>query len=142
MTSCPNPDASVGEYFELVPVTLNNIYHHFTQKALSQLPIVADVDVSEDIRNIQVKSKELGSAGAVEIVGGNGNNSVFALQSDAQESVGIGAVYGELKIASNPVTISEGDIVKINNTLPAKRKNPLRAASTLSVDALTGSQSQ
>ena len=142
MTSCPNPDATTGEYFELVPVTLNNIYHHFTQKALSQLPIVADVDVSQDIRNIQVKSKELGSAGAVEIVGGNGNNSIFVLQNDAQESVGGGAVYGELKIASNPVTIAEGDIVKINNTIPAKRKNSLRSASTLSVDALTGSQAQ
>jgi hypothetical protein len=61
----PNDDtASLGEQFKLVPTTPANVYHHFTQKALSQLPIIAEVDYTDLKRKIQIKSKELGSDGA------------------------------------------------------------------------------
>jgi len=82
MSSCPNPGtADVGEFFKLVPKTIKNVHHHLSHKALSQLLIVADVDVAGDFRRIQIKSKKLGTQGAVEIVGGRANIGELELLS-------------------------------------------------------------
>ena len=84
LETTPNADGSTGEFFKLAPVTLNNMLHHFTQKALSQLPIVSDVSISNAIRRVQLKSKLLGSEGAVEVVGGNANDIDFSIFGEAQ----------------------------------------------------------
>ena len=135
--SAPNHDSGeLGEYFKLVPVTLNNIKHHFTQKALSQLPIVADVSIASAIKNIQIKSKQLGSNGAIEVVGGNANNvelSIFGEGQIAQSSV---APTLEIRTASFPVTLTKGDYVEITNSNSAKRISRLTSADTL--DAFKG----
>jgi uncharacterized phage protein gp47/JayE len=134
MVTAPNVGTSdLGEYFKLVPTTLNNVYHHFTQKALSQLPIVAGVDISNNIRRIQIKSKLLGSAGAVEVVGGNANNVSFSIFGEAQVSPGLTKDYLEAKIAAFPVTLTEGDLVRVSNDLQAKRKSRLQSGDTIDV---------
>lgn len=140
IVTAPNTDdVALGEYFKLVPTTLNNVYHHFTQKALSQLPIVAGVDISNDIRRIQIKSKQLGSSGSVEVVGGNANNISFSIFGEAQATPGLTKNFLEVKAAAFPVTLTTGDIVAVENTLPAKRLSRLSSTDTISVVKGVGS---
>jgi uncharacterized phage protein gp47/JayE len=141
MESTPNEDSTTGEYFKLVPVTLNNVYHHFTQKALSQLPIVANVDISNNIRRIQVKSKLLGSAGAVEVVGGNANNIEFSIFGEAQVTPGpeSSTDFLQVKTRAFPVTLTKGDMVLVENTIAAKRASRLTTADTIDVFKGVGS---
>jgi len=135
--SAPNHDTTdLGEFFKLVPVTLNNVYHHFTQKALSQLPIVSDVAISSAIRKIQVRSKELGSAGAVEVVGGNANNIALSIFGDGQISPGVPDNLLAVKTAAFPVTLTRGDYVEIVNAQPTKRASKLKIGD--SIDVLKG----
>lgn len=132
--TAPNLGTSdLGEYFKLVPTTLNNVYHHFTQKALSQLPIVAGVDISNNIRRVQIKSKLLGSQGAVEVVGGNANNVTFSIFGEAQVSPGLTKDYLEVKIAAFPVTLTKGDLVLLSNDLQTKRLSRLLSSDTMDV---------
>jgi len=124
MASCPNPGtADVGEIFKLVPKTIKNVKHQLTHKALSQLPIVADVDIAGNFRRVQVKSKKLGTAGGVEIVGGRANVAELDLIGSASTELNDAATVRYLRAAVQafPNTLSKGDAVKIYNTLPAKR---------------------
>jgi uncharacterized phage protein gp47/JayE len=135
MNTCPNPGTvETGEYFKLIPKTAKNIKHHFTQKALSQLPIVADVDVADNFRRIQVKSKKLGTSGGVEIVGGRANIGEFSIAGDGIVTPGLGGVnYLEMKTSAFPATINAGDVVEIYNDLPAKRRSRLNSSSSIDV---------
>jgi uncharacterized phage protein gp47/JayE len=135
LDTTPNEDGSQGEYFRLVPVTLNNLYHHFTQKALSQLPIVADIDISSNIRRIQVKSKLLGSQGAVEVVGGNANQVDFSIFGEASVTPGIetGNNLLEVKTRAFPTTLTKGMLVKVTNDNPTKRASTLASTDTIDV---------
>lgn len=138
MSSCPNPDGTTGELFKLVPVTIPNIHHHLTHKALSQLPLITNVDIVDAYRKIQVKSKVLGSQGAIEVVGGRANNAEFSIFGDGQLSTYSGDEYAELKIAAYPYSINTGDIVKVFNTIPAKRYSRLSSTDTIDVDNPSG----
>ena len=134
--SAPNRDSTeLGEYFKLVPVTLNNMLHHFTQKALSQLPIVADVDIASDMRSIQVKSKIIGSGGAVEVVGGNANSVSYSIFDEGVSVTQNGKNYTELTTQSSPVSITDGTLVVIENTNSAQRLSRLQVGDTLDVVA-------
>jgi len=134
----PNEDGSTGEYFKLTPVTLNNTLHHFTQKALSQLPIVSDISISNAIRRIQIKSKLLGSQGAVEVVGGNGNDIEYSIFGEAQVTPGpvSGGNFLQVKTRALPVALTTGDIVEVQNTKSVKRKS--RLGSSDSIDVVRG----
>ena len=125
MASCSNPGtADVGEFFKLVPKTIKNVKHQLTHKALSQLPIVADVDIAGNFRRIQVKSKKLGTAGGVEVVGGRANVAELDLIGTAGTILNDTATVNYLTAAvqAYPNTLGKDDVVKIYNTLPAKRK--------------------
>jgi uncharacterized phage protein gp47/JayE len=137
INSCPNVDTDeVGEYFKLIPKTIKNIKHHFTQKALSQLPIVADVDIADNFRKIQIKSKKLGTSGGVEIVGGRANIGEFSIVGDAIVTPGLGSVdYLEIKTSAFPATINSNDLVEIYNNLPAKRRSRLTTNSSITVSS-------
>ena len=133
LETAPNDDTTdLGEQFKLVPVTLNNVLHHFTQKALSQLPIVADVDIASNIRSVQVKSKELGSDGAVEVIGGNANSISLSVFDTASTAFYAGSEYTELKTAAFPLTLTRGDYVEVANSISVQRAN--RLSSTDSID--------
>lgn len=125
MATCPNSDTGdAGEYFKLIPKTIRNAYHHMTHRALSQLPIVADIDIAGNFRKVQVKSKKLGTQGSVEIVGGRANSGVLDIISTASTAVNDTATVNYLSLTTQayPNTLGKGDVVKIYNTLPAKRK--------------------
>lgn len=132
--TCPNPDTSdVGEFFKLVPRTIKNIQHHMTQKALTQLPIVADVSFTGGNRKIQVKSKLFGSSGAVEIVGGTSNSSSFDIIGESSIVNVSGTDYLQMKIPALPVGVSSGDVVKIDSESGTKRLSRLTSAHTMDV---------
>lgn len=134
MGSAPNPDTSdLGELFKLIPVTLQNVHHHFTQKALSQLPIVANVNIANAFRSIQITSKQLGSAGSVEIVGGRANAAEFSIFGDAQNVNVSGHEFAEVKIAASPFTLNIGDYVTVESTNAVKRLSRLSVADSLDV---------
>lgn len=135
MDTTPNSDGTIGEYFKLVPSTLDNILHHFTQKALSQLPIVADVKIANNVRRVQVKSKLLGSQGAVEIIGGNANNIDYSIFGEAQITPGseTGTDFLQVKTRAFPVSLTKGTLVKIKNSQPAKRLSRLSSNDTIDV---------
>jgi uncharacterized phage protein gp47/JayE len=136
METAPNDGTTdLGEQFKLVPVTLNNVLHHFTQKALSQLPIVADVDIANNIRSVQVKSKELGSEGAVEVIGGNGNSISLSAFDTASTAFFAGREFTELKTAAFPVTITSGDFVEVTNSISVQRANRLTENDTIDVNS-------
>jgi len=132
-TATNHDTADLGEFFKLVPVTLNNVLHHFTQKALSQLPIVADVAISNNIRKIQIKSKKLGSDGAVEVVGGNANAVALSIFGEGQTVSGISKNFLEVKTAAFPITLTKGDYVEVKNSIPAKRSSRLALTDTIDV---------
>jgi len=144
MDTAPNNDGSTGEYFKLVPTTLTNTLHHFTQKALSQLPIVADVEIAENIRKIQVKSKLLGSQGAIEVVGGNANNIDFSIFGEAQIAPGTesGSDFLQVKTRAFPVTLTKGTLVRVENTQPAKRLSRLSDSDTIDIVKGTGNNTE
>lgn len=130
----PNPGtAEVGEYFKLIPRTLANTYHHLTQKALSQLPIIADVEITSDNRRIQIKSKLLGSAGAVEAVGGRANAQSYSLIGDSQLNVLDGQDFLEVKIPAFPITMSKGQHVILENDAGVERLSRLNEFDTIDV---------
>lgn len=135
MNSCPNQEsADLGEFFKLIPKTIKNVKHHLTQKALSQLPIVADVDVVGDFRKLQIKSKKLGTAGSVEIVGGRANIGEFSIFGDAIVTPGENSInYLELKVSAFPLTMNSADLVEIYNELSTKRRSRLTDDTTISV---------
>lgn len=141
MSSAVNANSSdLGEEFRLIPVTLHNMYHQLSHKALSQLPIVSNVDVAGNMRKIQIKSKILGSAGSIEVIGGNGNSISASIYNEGQiVSQTINSItknYLSVKIPVNPIFMTQGDIVKIQNTKPAKRLSRLVPTDTLSVVAV------
>ena len=118
----PNDDtASLGEQFKLVPTTPGNVYHHFTQKALSQLPIIANVDYTNLKRKIQIKSQELGSDGSIEIVGGNANAAKFSIFGESQVVNNEDTDYLSVKISAFPDTLSKGDLVEVTNSNTTQR---------------------
>lgn len=132
-TATNHDTADLGEFFKLVPVTLNNVLHHFTQKALSQLPIVADVRISSNIRRVQIKSKQLGSDGAVEVVGGNANSVALSIFGEGQTVAGVDKNFLEVRTAAFPITLTKGDYVEVKNSVPAKRASRLALTDTIDV---------
>jgi uncharacterized phage protein gp47/JayE len=134
MDICPNNGTSdLGEAFKLIPVTIKNIYHHFTQKALSQLPIVANVNISDDRKNIQISSKNLGSDGAIEVIGGNANKSEAYIVSESEISSDTTGKTLLLKIPAFPDTFNVGDYIKISNDSGVKRLSRLLTSDSINV---------
>ena len=140
LDTTPNEDGTNGELFKLVPTTLNNIYHHFTQKALSQLPIISDVSISNNIRRVQVVSKQLGSDGVIEVVGGNANSVDFSIFGDGQLVVGPVSSTNMLKVNTRafPVALTKGDIVEVKNSTASKRASRLKSSDTIDVNVVSG----
>ena len=118
-----NADSSVGEKFKLVPVTIDNINHQLTQKALSQLNIVSDIDIASSGKKIQLKSQLLGSNGAIEVVGGRANEALFKIIGDSQINVDGGVNYLEMKIPASPNALSPGQHVILQNDHGVERLN-------------------
>lgn len=134
MDSTPNSDVStVGELFKLIPTTVQNLYHHFTQKALSQLPIVATMNIVDDRKNVQIKSNQLGSLGAVEFVGGTGNQSQMYIQAEAEVDTDSSGSYLVVKTPAFPDTFSVGDTVLLQNDAGVERLNRLTNSDTMDV---------
>ena len=123
MNTTVNFDSSVGEKFKLVPITIDNISHQLTQKALSQLAIVSNIDIASSSKKIQLKSQLLGSNGAIEIVGGRANSANFKLLGDSQISADNGINYLTLKIPASPNALSPGQHVVLQNDHGVERLN-------------------
>jgi len=139
MDSAPNYNsADLGERLKLIPVTVKNIYHHLTQKALSQLPIVANISISSDRKNIQITSKNLGSSGAIEVIGGNANKAQAYIYGESEVSSDTGGSTILTKVPAYPDTFNVGDIVKLQNDKGVKRLSRLDANDSIDVQASTG----
>lgn len=134
MNTCANDGSSdIGEFFKLIPITIKNVYHQLTQKALSQLPIVANVSISSDRKNIQITSKKLGSEGSVEVVGGNANKSQSYIFSESEVASDSSGNYLLAKISAFPDTFNTGDIVKLQNDAGVKRLSRLSSTDSITV---------
>lgn len=128
-----NIDGSQGEIFKLVPVTLSNLKHHITHKALSQLDIVSDIAFANDNKKLQIKSQLLGSQGAIEVVGGRANSAAFKLIGDSQVSTVNGSKYLEFKIPASPNTLSPGQHVLLSNDSGVERFDRMISTDTMDV---------
>lgn len=133
MDTAPNADSTTGEYFKLVPTTINNINHQLTHRALSQLDIVADVAISNANKKLQFKSELLGSNGAIEIVGGRANEASFKMIGDSQISTSGGINYLEVKIPASPNTLSPGQHITLENESGVERLNRQVSTDTMDV---------
>lgn len=134
MDTAPNDDIpDLGEQFKLIPVSVNNVHHHLTQKALSQLPIVANVRVSQDRKNVQLTSKQLGSAGAIEVIGGNANRVEAYITGESEISSDASGDFLLVKIPAFPDTFNNGDYVKLENDAGVKRFNRLISSDSIDV---------
>jgi uncharacterized phage protein gp47/JayE len=132
--TAPNHDIpDIGEVFKLVPTTIENVRHHLTQKALSQLPIVANVSVSNDRKNIQIVSKKLGSEGAIEVVGGNANSAKMYILNESEVVSDINGNKMLVKIQAFPDTFNAGDYVWVKNPKGVRRQSRLSASDTVDV---------
>ena len=128
-----NVDGSQGEQFKLVPVTLTNLKHHITHKALSQLDIVSDISFAANNKKIQMKSQLLGSQGAIEIVGGRANSASFKIIGDSQVVTSNNKNYLELKIPASPNTFSPGQHIVLSNDSSVERLNRMVSSDTMDV---------
>jgi len=134
MDTTPNFDTIVnGELFKLLPVTVQNVYHQFTQPALSQLPILTTVNITDDRRNVQIKSQTLGSAGAVDFVGGTGNQAVQYLSSESEVDTDSSGSYLLVQTPAFPDSFSVGDTVMLQNTAGVERLNRLQSSDLIDV---------
>jgi uncharacterized phage protein gp47/JayE len=134
MDTAPNNDGiSVGELFKLIPITVQNLYNQLTQAPISQLPIVAIVEITDDRKNIQIESKSLGSNGAVQIVGGTGNESEAFLQSESEVATDGSGSYLEIQVPAFPDTFNTGDTVLLTNPVGVQRFNRLLLSDTMNV---------
>jgi len=140
MDTAPNYDsASVGEMFKLIPTTVANLEHQLTQKALSQLPIVASVQIADNFREVQIKSLQVGSAGAVEVVGGRANSASFPIINSAQVDTALGENFLDVRVAAFPDALSTGDTVMLKNNTGVARLSRLSDTDSVDVVAVSGS---
>lgn len=134
MDTAPNANTSdLGEFFKLIPVSVKNIHHHLTQKALSQLPIVSNVRIAQDRKNVQITSKQLGSAGAIEVIGGNANKAQAYIFGESEVSSDSSGDYLLTKIPAFPDTFNVGDYVKYENDAGVKRLSRLISSDSITV---------
>jgi uncharacterized phage protein gp47/JayE len=134
MDTAPNFDtATNGELFKLLPTTVQNVYHQFTQPALSQLPILATVNIADDRKNVQIKSKNLGSAGAVDFVGGTGNQAQQYLQGESEVETDSSGSYLLVQTPAYPDAFSAGHSVLLQNTAGVERLNRLQSSDFIDV---------
>lgn len=142
MDTAPNEDNTVGEYFKLVPTTIKNIQHHFTQKALSQLPIVADVAIADNGKRVQIVSKEFGGSGAIEILGGQINSAQTSIIGQSVTSSDSSGSYLLSTVTAFPNTYALGNTVKIVNQRGVRRQTQFAATSTIDVTTLSGNRAE
>ncbi len=142
MDTAPNEDDSLGEYFKLVPTTIKNIKHHFTQKALSQLPIVADVSIADTGKRVQLVSKQLGGSGAIQILGGQANSAQTSIIGQSVVSSDTTGSYLLGTVSAFPNTYAKDDTVKITNQRGVARKTQFASTSTASVTVLTSDRAE
>lgn len=134
MNLTENEDGSQGEYMKLIPRTMENTLHHLTQKALSQLQIISDVEMSYNKQRPQMKSLLLGSAGAIEIVGGRANGQTFSIIGDSQvEFKEDGSPLLQVKIPAFPATFSVGNHIRLENPVGAPRFSRLKNTDSIDV---------
>lgn len=134
MDTAPNDDIpDLGEEFKLIPVSVTNVHHHLTQKALSQLPIVANVRIAKDRKNVQITSKQLGSAGAIEIIGGNANKAQAYITGESEIASDSSGNYLLVKVPAFPDTFNTGDYVKLENDAGVKRFSRLMSSDSIDV---------
>lgn len=134
MDTAPNANTSdLGEFFKLIPVTVKNIHHHLTQKALSQLPIVSNVRISDDRKYVQITSKQLGSSGAIEIVGGNANKAQAYILGESEVATDVSGERLLVKIPAFPDTFNKGDYILMQNDAGTKRLSRLISTDSISV---------
>jgi uncharacterized phage protein gp47/JayE len=135
MNTAPNEDGSVGEPFKLVPTTIRNVEHHFTQRAMSQLPILSEIDVADGGRKVQVVTKSLGSAGGIRVLGGQANLAQTDIRGDTQVSADGTGSYLLAKVSAFPNSYSTGDVVRVQNRAGVRRQSRLSASDRVSVYA-------
>lgn len=134
MDTAPNDDIpDLGEQFKLIPVSVTNVHHHLTQKALSQLPIVANVRIAKDRKNVQITSKQLGSAGAIEVIGGNANKAQAYITGESEVSSDSSGNYLLVKVPAFPDTFNTGDYVKLENDAGVKRFSRIISSDSITV---------
>ncbi len=134
MDTAPNANTTdLGEFFKLIPVSVKNVHHHLTQKALSQLPIVSNVRIAQDRKNVQITSKQLGSAGAIEVIGGNANKAQAYIFGESEVSSDSSGDYLLTKIPAFPDTFNVGDYVKYENDAGVKRFSRLISSDSITV---------
>jgi hypothetical protein len=133
-STAPNSDiAEVGEVFKLIPVTVNNVHHHLTQKALSQLPIIANISVADDRQNVQITSKSLGSSGSIEVIGGNANKSQAYILTESETTNDESGERLLIKVPAFPDTFNVGDTVLLQNDAGVRRLSRLISTDTVDV---------
>jgi uncharacterized phage protein gp47/JayE len=134
MNTAPNYNTTdLGEYIKLIPVSVKNVWHHLTQKALSQLPIISNVRITQDRKNVQITSKQLGSVGAIEVIGGNANKAQAYIFGESEVASDISGEYLLMKIPAFPDTFNAGDYIKIENDAGVKRFSRLISTDSITV---------
>jgi uncharacterized phage protein gp47/JayE len=134
MDTAPNYNtANLGEMIKLIPVSVKNIHHQLTQKALSQLPIVSNINISQDRKNVQITSKQLGSAGAIEVIGGNANKAQTYIIGESEVASDVNGNYLSMKVPAFPDTFNVGDYIKVDNDAGVKRLSRLISTDNVTV---------
>lgn len=138
--TCPNSGyTQTGEFFKLIPITPHNLIHHLTHKAISQLPIISNVSISNNRKKLQITSKSAGSDGAVAVGKNTANGVSFYVREDGSEyTTGSGAKYLETQINSFPNTLSIGDYVKIYSDDGIPRLSRLKGTDEIEVKVESG----
>jgi len=118
--TAPNKDATVGEYFKLIPVHAKNVVDHLNKKSISGLSEVALIQRSNDAESVQIASLQVGSAGSIFVTGGYGNAITAAITKVA----GIDVLSTRVTLpASTSYGFHRGQIVKLENRFGAKEIN-------------------
>ncbi len=134
--SAPNPDATTGEVFVLVPTTAANLKDHLNSTVISGLSVNAVVERSHG--GVQISSLTAGSAGSVQVAGGFGNAvSANVTKVGSIETV-LGSSTSRLTIAtSQAYSLHAIGNVKLTNTSVTKKVNTFNALTTASTSMVS-----
>ena len=134
LNSVPNwATTDIGEYFKLIPRSIDNVEHHLTHKALSQLALISDVDIAYNRQRVQIKSQQIGSAGAVDILGGSASNIALDILGNSQIETFSGVDYLKVYTNAYPFVFNIGDSVEVGTSLGTIRRNILDINDTMVV---------
>ena len=124
-----------GEYFKLSPTTNRNVEAWFNKSNITSFSILGSAAMTANNGSLQLSSQTIGTAGAVQIIGGGANGIESFLKIPA--SVDSNSTRCVVNNSDN-VMLAVDQIVEVSNSITSRKPNNVGGGSAISVDNING----